>query len=96
MNIGISIREIRKERTTQLNQSEFAKLIGITQTYLSQIETGVKTPSIEVLETISKNFEIPLPIIFWLGIEEQDVAEHKREYFRFLKPTVDAMINEFF
>ena len=40
MNIGMAIRNIRKERTPQLNQSEFAKLIGITQTYLSQIETG--------------------------------------------------------
>ena len=59
MNIGITIRNIRKERTPQLNQSEFAKLIGITQTYLSQIETGVKTPKISVLETISKEFEIP-------------------------------------
>ena len=96
MNIGIAIRTIRKERTQQLNQSEFAPLIGITQTYLSQIETGAKTPTISVLEKISKEFEIPLPIIFWLGINEEDIAEHKREYFRFLKPTVDAMINEFF
>ena len=96
MNIGTAIRNIRKERTPQLNQSEFAKRIGITQTYLSQIETGAKTPSISVLETISKEFEIPLPIIFWLGINEEDIAEHKREHFRFLKPTVDAMINVFF
>lgn len=96
MNIGIAIRTIRKQRTPQLNQSEFAKLIGITQTYLSQIETGAKTPNISVLETISKEFEIPLPIIFWLGISEDDIADHKKEHFRFLKPTVDAMINEFF
>ena len=96
MSIGISIRNIRKERTPKLNQSEFAKLIGITQSYLSQIETGAKTPNISVLETISKEFEIPLPIIFWLGISEEDIAEHKREYFRFLKPTIDAMINELF
>jgi XRE family transcriptional regulator, regulator of sulfur utilization len=96
MNIGTAIRNIRKERTPQLNQSEFAKLIGITQTYLSQIETGAKTPNISVLETISKEFEIPLPIIFWLSIEEGDVAEHRREYFRFLKPTVDSMIDTFF
>jgi transcriptional regulator with XRE-family HTH domain len=96
MNIGQAIRNIRKERTPHLNQSEFAKLIGITQTYLSQIETGAKTPNISVLDTISKEFEIPLPIIFWLGINEEDIAEDKRGYFRFLKPTVDAMINEFF
>ena len=96
MNIGAAIRKIRKERTPQLKQSEFAKLIGITQTYLSQIETGAKTPNISVLETISKQFEIPLPIVFWFGISEEDIAEHKIEYFRFLKPTVDSMINEFF
>ncbi len=76
MNIGISIRNIRKERTPKLNQSEFAKLIGITQSYLSQIETGAKTPNISVLETISKEFEIPLPIIFWLVLSEEDFAEH--------------------
>jgi transcriptional regulator with XRE-family HTH domain len=96
MNVGQAIRNIRKERTPQLNQSEFAKLIGITQTYLSQIETGAKTPNISVLETISKEFEIPLPIIFWMSIEENDVAEDRREYFRFLKPTVDSMIDTFF
>jgi len=96
MNIGISIRSIRKERTPQLNQMEFAKLIGITQPYLSQIEKGKKKPNISVLETISKQFEIPLPILFWLGLEEIDIAEHKREYFNFLKPTVDSMINEFY
>ena len=96
MNVGIAIRNIRKERTPQLNQYEFARLIGITQTYLSQIETGAKTPNISILETISKVFEIPLPIIFWLGINEEDITEHKREYFRFLKPTIDAMINELF
>ena len=96
MNIGQAIRNIRKERTPQLNQAEFASYIGITQTYLSQIETGSKTPNISVLESISKKFEIPLPIIFWFSLEEIDIAEHKKEYFRFLKPTVDSMIDEFF
>lgn len=93
MNIGISIRKIRQQRTPQLNQSEFAKLIGLTQTYLSQIENGRKTPAIGVLERIAKEFEIPLPIIFWYGIEEKDIHESKIEYFRFLKPTIDQMID---
>lgn len=79
----------------QLNQKEFANRVGISQTYLSQIETGLKTPTISVLETISKYFECPLSILFWYGIEEADVSDSKKEYFRFLKPTVDAMINEF-
>ena len=95
MNVGISIRKIRKERVPQLNQKEFAERIGITQTYLSQIETGAKMPNTSVLETIAKYFEIPLPILFWYAIEESDIHDSKKEYFRFLKPTVDAMIDEF-
>lgn len=93
MNIGISIRKIRKERTPQLNQAEFAKHIGLTQTYLSQIENGKKTPTIAVLEKIAKSFEIPLPIIFWYGIEISDIHDSKKEYFEFLKPTIDSMID---
>ena len=96
MNIGIAIRNIRKQRIPKVNQSEFVKLIGITQTYLSQIETGAKTPHINILEKIAKELNMPLPVIFWLGIQEADVAENKRSHFRFLKPTIDAMINELF
>jgi transcriptional regulator with XRE-family HTH domain len=93
MNVGISIRKIRQELTPQLNQSEFANYIGISQTYLSQIETGKKIPAIVILERISKSFEIPLPVIFWFGIEEKDIQDSKKGYFRFLKPTIDSMID---
>ena len=93
MNIGIAIRKIRKEKTPKLNQTEFAKLIGITQTYLSQIETGAKTPSIDVVQNICSKLEIPMAIFFWLGVEESDIRETKRESFRIIKPTIDAMIN---
>jgi transcriptional regulator with XRE-family HTH domain len=94
MNIGISIRKIRKEK--ELTQKEFAKIIGITQTYLSQIETGDKTPTIGVLEAMSTKVKTPLPIIFWMGIEEKDIEKNKRDQFNFLKPTVDEMIKTFF
>ena len=96
MHIGISIRNIRKKRTPKLTQQEFCKLAGITQTYLSQIETGVKTPTIGVLESISKNLGVPLPILFWFGLQEEDIIDGKKKNYRFLKPTIDAMINEFF
>ena len=93
MKIGISIRKIRKERTPHLNQSEFAEYIGITQTYLSQIENNKKTPTVGILENISKKFKIPLPIIFWYSINIEDIEECKKEHFEFLKPTIDSMID---
>lgn len=96
MKVGLVIKNIRKERTPQLNQTDFAKLIGITQPYLSQIESELKTPSMKVLETISNQFEIPIPIIFWLSITDEDISMDKRSYFSFIKPNVDSIINEFY
>jgi len=96
MDIGTAIKKLRKERVPQLTQAEYASRIGITQTYLSQIESNKKKPSTDILEKIADDFEIPLPIIFWHGIEEKDVHESKREYFRFLKPSIDKMIDSIF
>lgn len=96
MNIGTAIQKLRKTKAPQLTQGEFASKIGISQTYLSQIESNKKKPSIEILESIASYFEIPLPIIFWFSIDESDVKESKREYFRFLKPDIDQMINIIF
>lgn len=94
MNIGISIKKARKE-IAKMNQAEFAKSIGITQTYLSQIENGIRTPSVQVLENISSYFKIPLPILFWFSIDIKDIEPRKHKAFKFLKPTIDTMINEF-
>lgn len=96
MNVGKAIKHLRKERTPQLNQSEFAKLIGITQTYLSQIETGSKKPSIKLFETISDQFKIPIPIIIWLSITDDDISKDKIEYYRFIKPQLDSLISELY
>lgn len=94
MNIGISIKKARKE-IAKMNQADFAKSIGITQTYLSQIENGVSIPSILVLTNISKSFNIPLPILFWYTLDIEDVEPRKHKAFKMLKPTIDTMIKEF-
>ena len=50
MDIGNVIKELRKEKG--LNQTDFAELIGITQTALSQIETGFARPNPGTLKGI--------------------------------------------
>jgi len=91
MDIGKSIRKIRREECN-MNQTEFSELIGISQTYLSQIENNKKTPNISVLERMAHEANVPLSIVFWFGISEADVCPEKREHFRFLKPSIDKMI----
>jgi len=94
MNIGQSIKKLRKAKG--INQVTFAEFVGITQTYLSQIENGHKEPSTYVLNLISEELEIPLPILFWFSVEETDIIPKKKQAFKTLKPAVDALLKEFF
>ena len=92
MKIGVAIKRLRRSQKG-LNQSQFAKGIGITQTYLSQIESGKKTPSISILQAIGIHLEIPFPILFWFCLTIDDIHDSKKEHFKFIKPSIDAMID---
>ncbi len=94
MNLGNTIKDIRKHKS--YTQTEFALECGITQTYLSQIENNQKEPNLSVLKTIAEKLAIPLPILFFLSITEEDVQPGKREIFNVISPTVKNIINEIF
>jgi transcriptional regulator with XRE-family HTH domain len=93
MKIGTSIKNLRKGITPKLGQQQLAKNTGLSQTYLSLIEDGKRNPTIAVLDKIAKSLNIPLPVIFWFSIESSDIDDSKKEYFEFLKPILDGMIN---
>lgn len=94
MNLGINIRNIRKRRGQ--TQKEFASLCGISQTYLSKIEGNIKEPSLSTLRIISEKLEIPLPILFFLSLTEEDIDEQKRDAFKIIGPSINSLVNEFF
>ena len=94
MDLGSIIKNIRKHKG--LTQNELASLSNITQTYLSQIETNLKEPNLSTLKVISHNLEIPLPIIFFLSMTEEDVQPEKRNAFKIVSPSVKSLIHEFF
>lgn len=53
-------RALRLLRTYhQLTQVELAKLLGISNSYLSEIESGDKTPQLDLLEKYSEIFKMP-------------------------------------
>lgn len=94
MDLGTAIRNIRKQRGQ--TQNEFANSCGITQTYLSQIENNSKEPNLSTLKEISKSLDIPLPILFFLSLSNEDVKPEKREAFELINPSVKSLVNEFF
>lgn len=47
----------------QLSQVELAKRLGISNSYLSEIESGNKSPSVDLLDQYSVIFKLPLSSI---------------------------------
>ena len=52
------IRQKRQEKG--ISQNQLAKLVGISQPYMNQIETGVRNPTLPVLMKICEILEISL------------------------------------
>ncbi len=55
------LREARSEKG--LSQEELADRAGLHRTYISQIERGVKSPSLRSLEQITDALEMPLWVL---------------------------------
>lgn len=94
MDLGSVIRKARKQKG--LTQNEFSSWCDITQTYLSQIENNLKEPNLSTLKKISERLDVPLPILFFLSMTEEDVDPAKREAFKIVGPSVNSLVNEFF
>jgi transcriptional regulator with XRE-family HTH domain len=94
MNLGNKIKDLRKQKGQ--TQGQFALSCGITQTYLSQIENNLKEPNLSTIKNISENLSVPLPILFFLSMTDDDVQPNKREAFQIVSPSVKSLVNEFF
>ena len=93
MNLGITIKNLRKKKG--LKQNQLAQNANITQTYLSQIENNIKEPNLSTLKLISVELGVPMPIIIFLSMDENDIHEQKREIFNLISPTIKSLIEEF-
>lgn len=63
-----------------INQSQLAERLGISRSYLSEIESGKKAASIELLEKYSDIFDVPPSslLLFSEHLEENTFPEKAR------------------
>lgn len=94
MDLGNAIKHLRQQKG--IKQNSLAEKSGISQTYLSQIENNVKEPNISTLKVICENLNVPLPVLFFLAIDNNDIAPEKRNAFKHLAPSINSMVTEFF
>ena len=72
-HLGDYIREQRA--TSQISLRQLAKLAGVSNPYLSQIERGLRKPSAEILQQIAKGLRISAEVLYvQAGILEQREA----------------------
>jgi transcriptional regulator with XRE-family HTH domain len=94
MNIGKAVKELRISKG--LNQKELADGCDLTQTSISQIETGTKSPNSGTIKKICNFFDIPELVVYLLATEESDIPETKRFVYQTLFPDIkNILINIF-
>lgn len=94
MHIGKAIKDIRIKK--KIKQGDLANACNISQSYLSLVEKGDKTPSSQLLEKISKVLDYPAAMLSFLALDEKDIKPEKREAFKILMPAVKSMVDGFF
>lgn len=94
MNIGPTIKKLRKQKG--LNQKEFSAAIDISQTALSQIETGLTKPQKTTLNKICEELNVPEQVLILLSLEESDVPEKNKDLYDTLYPAVKDFITKIF
>ena len=75
--VGDTIRELRKEK--HLSQEKLADAIDSHQVYISEIEKGIKLPSLTVINSIAKAFGLSLTHFISLveqKLEKNDTQEN--------------------
>ena len=89
MNIGLAIKSIRKKLS--ITQYELAEKCNISQTSLSQIETGVKRPSQRTITRVCNVLDIPESIIYIVAMQEADVPPSKKGVYELVYPSIKSL-----
>lgn len=55
-----------------LKQIELADKMGVSKSYISEIEAGKKSPSIQLIEKYSEEFKIPVSSILFFSEQLED------------------------
>jgi len=60
LQVGNRLRTLRKSKIPKMTSTDLARRADISQSYVIEIESGKKTPSLEVLSRLAKALEVSL------------------------------------
>lgn len=71
MNYGKAIKMLRASRGLQ--QRQLAEKLNVNGSYISLLEGGKRTPSLEVLQVLAEKLHVPIYLILLLASEDRDL-----------------------
>lgn len=92
--LGDGIRTVRKKK--KVTQTDLAEMAGQFRSHISQLEGGMRHPSINALKNYAEFLEVHPALFFWFGINRDEIDQDKRAKFDILKPSIDELIDEIF
>lgn len=60
--LGKRVKYLRKQKN--ITQAQFAEKIGLSINYISQIETGIASPTFKTLSMLAKTLEVEIKDLF--------------------------------
>ncbi len=82
--VGQTIRRLREER--HLSLKELAARAGLTQSFLSQVERNLTSPSVASLRKVAQAFGIPLAALFQGPVTPEDRVVRRNERRQLVHP----------
>jgi transcriptional regulator with XRE-family HTH domain len=73
MNIGLAVKKARELKNITLD--DLALYCGLSKSYLSLLENNHRGFRLSTLNNISKSLNIPLPVMLFLGLGENEIKE---------------------
>lgn len=97
ITMGIVLRKIRKEN--KLTLLEVGDYMGITKSYLCDIENAKRTPRIDVLFDILASYEISFYLFFlrvYLESRRKEVSQSQINIFPEIMTRVQKLVGTYF
>lgn len=86
MEIGHALKVCRSSR--KLSLDEVADRSGLSQSYISMIESGKREPTLSSIEKIAKALAVPTPILMFLAAGKDELQGLDAETSRLLSVAV--------
>jgi transcriptional regulator with XRE-family HTH domain len=76
MNIGQKINKLRMDKN--LSMRELGDKVGVSHAHISKLESGINSPSVDLLEKLAEYFNIDISYFFISEEEEKMFSESER------------------